>query len=103
MDYKDLSEKYHELLAENKTLKKENEALKARLKLNQKSESDQDQGNSSNAAVEQFAQESAPYLDRIEQGVATPCSVFTNSVDKLILFTHSHIRQTPDGCGYSYG
>jgi superfamily II DNA or RNA helicase len=86
MDYKDLSEKYHELLAENKTLKKENEALKARLKLNQKSESDQDQGNSSNAAVEQFAQESAPYLDRIEQGVATPCSVSTNSADKISLF-----------------
>ena len=43
MDFEDLLEKYHKLLAENKALIKENESLKARLGLNQKSESDQGQ------------------------------------------------------------
>ncbi len=45
MDFEDLFEKYQKLLAENKTLKEENEALKAKLGLNVKKGSDQDQGN----------------------------------------------------------
>lgn len=75
MDNKELFEKYHKLLAENKTLKEENKALKARFGLNGKSKSDQDQGNASNFPLELVAQESPceiHYQNRIEQGVATP-------------------------------
>jgi hypothetical protein len=89
MDYKDLIEKYHKLLVENKTLKEENESLKARLGLNQKSESDQDQGNVSNLPFELDTQESPSEIhgqNRIEQGVAIPCSILTNSAEKISLF-----------------
>ena len=89
MDNKELFEKYHKLLAENKTLKEENEALKARFGLNGKSKSDQDQGNASNFPLELVAQESPceiHYQNRIEQGVATPCSIFTNPAEKISLF-----------------
>ena len=65
MDYKELFAKYNKLLAENITLQDENEALKARLGLNQKSKSDQVQGNASK----------------------TPCSIITNSAEKISVFT----------------
>ena len=58
MDFEDLSEKYKNLLAENKTLKEENEALKAKLGLNVKKGFDQDQGNANNFTLELVAQES---------------------------------------------
>ena len=58
MDFEDLFEKYQKLLAENKTLKEENEALKAKLGLNVKKESDQDQGTVSNISLELVTQES---------------------------------------------
>ena len=58
MDFEDLFEKYQKLLAENKTLKEENEALKAKLGLNVKEESDQDQGTVSNISLELVTQES---------------------------------------------
>ena len=61
-DNKELFEKYHKLLAENKTLKEENEVLKARFGLNE-----------------------SHYQNRIEQGVATPYSI-TNSAEKISLF-----------------
>jgi superfamily II DNA or RNA helicase len=62
MDFEDLFEKYQKLLAENKTLKEENEALKARLGLHE-----------------------IHYQNRIEQGVATPYSI-TTSAEKISLF-----------------
>jgi superfamily II DNA or RNA helicase len=62
MDFEDLFEKYQILLAENKTLKEENEELKARFGL-----------------YESHGQ------NRIEQEVATPCSI-TNPADKISLF-----------------
>ena len=96
MDFEDLLEKYHKLLAENKALIKENESLKARLGLNQKSESDQGQIAACNSPLELVAQESpseTPYPNRREQGVATthtggktPCSIITNSAEKISLF-----------------
>ena len=80
MDFEDLFEKYQKLLAENKTLKEENEALKAKLGLNVKKESDQDQGNANNFTLELVAQES-------------PCKIqlsalkdFANTADKISLF-----------------
>jgi superfamily II DNA or RNA helicase len=88
MDFEDLFEKYQKLLAENKTLKEENEALKARLGLSVKRKSDQDQGTANNLPLELAAQESPSeihYQNRIEQGVATPCSI-TNTIDKISLF-----------------
>jgi hypothetical protein len=58
MDFEEFFEKYQKLLAKNKILKEENEALKARFRLN----------------------------GSIEQGVATPCSIFTNPIEKISLF-----------------
>ena len=80
MDFEDLIEKYHKLLAENKTLKEENEALKARLGLNQKSESDQNQGNAGNLPLELVTQESP---SEIQQPELRNC---TNSAEKISLF-----------------
>ncbi len=96
MDHNELFARYQKLLAENITLKEENEALKARLGLNQKSESDQDQIAASNSPLELVAQKSPSEIhdqNRREQGVATthtggktPCSIFTNSTEKISLF-----------------
>jgi len=80
MDFENLIEKYHKLLAENKTLKEENEALKARLGLNQKSESNQDQGNAVNLPFELLSQESP---SEIQQPALRN---FTNSAEKISLF-----------------
>ena len=88
MDFEDLFEKYQKLLAENKTLKEENEALKARLGLPVKRDSDQDQGTANNLLLELVAQESPSEIhcqNKIEQGVATPCSI-TKSAEKISLF-----------------
>lgn len=80
MDFEDLFEKYQKLLAENKTLKEENEALKAKLGINVKKGFDQDQGNANNFTLELVAQES-------------PCKIqlsalkdFANPADKISLF-----------------
>jgi superfamily II DNA or RNA helicase len=80
MDFEDLFEKYQNLLAENKTLKEENEALKAKLGINVKKGFDQDQGNANNFTLELVAQES-------------PCKIqlsalkdFANTADKISLF-----------------
>jgi hypothetical protein len=80
MDFEDLFEKYKNLLAENKILKEENEALKAKLGLNVKKGFDQDQGNANNFTLELVAQES-------------PCKIqlpalkdFANPSDKISLF-----------------
>jgi hypothetical protein len=80
MDFKDLFEKYQNLLAENKTLKEENEALKAKLGLNVKKGFDQDQSNANNFPLELVTQES-------------PCKIqlpalkdFANPTDKISLF-----------------
>ncbi|PKN77191.1 MAG: hypothetical protein CVU52_01580 [Deltaproteobacteria bacterium HGW-Deltaproteobacteria-10] len=81
MDHNELFAKYQRLLAENITLKEENIALKARLGLNQKSESDQGQISASNSPLELVSQESpseTPDQKRIEQGVTT-----TNTGGKL--------------------
>ncbi len=80
MDFEDLIEKYHKLLAENKTLKEENEVLKARLGLNPKSESDQGQGNAGNLPFELVTQESP---SEIQQPALRN---FTNSAEKISLF-----------------
>ncbi len=88
MDFEDLFEKYQKLLAENKKLREENEALKARLGLNGIKKSDQDRGTASNLPLELVNQESSceiHYQNRIEQGVAIPFSI-TNSVEKISLF-----------------
>lgn len=62
MDFQDLFEKYQKLLAENKTLKEENEALKATLGLNESHDQ-----------------------NIREQEVAIPCSL-TSSAEKISLF-----------------
>jgi superfamily II DNA or RNA helicase len=88
MDFEDLFEKYQKLLAENKILKEENEALKARLGLHIKRDSDQDQGTANNLLLELVAKESPSEIhcqNKIEQVVATPCSI-TNSAEKISLF-----------------
>ena len=80
MDFEDLSEKYQKLLAENKTLKEENEALKASFRLNQKRESNQDQDTASNLPLELVNQES-PYKIQL-----SALKNFTNSAEKISLF-----------------
>lgn len=80
MDFEELLDKYHKLLAENKTLKKENESLKARLGLNQKSKSNQDQDNASNLPLELVAPESPHEIQQ------TALNIPANSADKISLF-----------------
>jgi hypothetical protein len=57
MDFQELFDTYQRLLAENKTLKTENEALEARLGLNGKSESEQVKSSTSNFPLELVSQE----------------------------------------------
>jgi hypothetical protein len=80
MDNKELFEKYQKLLAENKTLKEENEALKARFELNQKRESDHGHGAASNLPLELVAQESSCEIQ------LSALKNFTNSAEKISLF-----------------
>ena len=57
MDFEELFDKYQKLLAENKTLKTENEAVKVRLGLNGKIESEQVKSSTSNFPLELVSQE----------------------------------------------
>jgi len=80
MDFDDLFEKYQKLLAENKILKEENEALKASFRLNQKRESNQNQDTASNLPLELVNQESACEIQ------LSALKNFTNSAEKISLF-----------------
>ena len=73
MDFEELFDKYQKLLAENKT-------LKARLGLDGKRESDQDQGTASNFPLELVAQESPCKIQ------LTALKNFTNPSEKISLF-----------------
>jgi superfamily II DNA or RNA helicase len=73
MDFEELFDKYQKLLAENKT-------LKARLGLDGKRESDQDQGTASNFPLELVAQESPCKIQ------LTALKNFTNASEKISLF-----------------